>query len=266
MVRTVPTPREQLAETLKQARLDAGYDSHGALARKLNMSRPVISKAENPAQPVPSDPLLSAWAGATGVALDKLTDLAKRAKSGTPDWFVPYVTAESEATSLRFWGPLVVPGLLQTDGYTRAQLAIEGYAGERLEELAAARRARQSVIGKTRITAVIDHTVLQRCLGSAQVMADQLSHLVMLAESQMVRVHIIPEGASAGLGGAFGIATKDGTSTVSLTTIIRDVTSTAPDVVDDTMNAFEMVLGAAMSAEASLDFLRAQEESWKTRI
>lgn len=266
MVRTVPTPREQLAEALKQARLDAGYDSHGTLARKLNVSRPVISKAENPAQPVPSHPLLASWAGATGAGLDRLTDLAKRAKIGTPDWFMPYAAAEAEATSLRFWGPLVVPGLLQTDGYTRAQLAIEGYAGERLDDLADARSARQSVIGKARITAVIDHTVLQRCLGSPQVMADQLAHLVMLAETQVVRIHVVPEGTSVGLGGAFGIATKDGTSTVNLTTIIRDVTSTAPDVVDDTMNSFEMVLGAAMSAEASLDFVRAQEESWKAQI
>ena len=84
------------------------------------MSRPVISKAENPAQPVPSDALLAAWAGVTGVGLDHLTDLAQRAKSGTPDWFMSYRAAEAEATTLRFWGPLVVPGLLQTEGYARA--------------------------------------------------------------------------------------------------------------------------------------------------
>jgi len=91
----VPTPREQLASLLRQSRLDAGYESHGALAKKLNVSRPVVSKAENPAQPVPSDAVLAAWAGATGVALDTLTDLAQRAKSGTPDWFMPYRQAES---------------------------------------------------------------------------------------------------------------------------------------------------------------------------
>jgi hypothetical protein len=30
------TPREQLAEVLKQSRLDAGFESHGALAKRLN--------------------------------------------------------------------------------------------------------------------------------------------------------------------------------------------------------------------------------------
>jgi helix-turn-helix protein len=55
-----------LAALLRQARLDAGFGSHGALARKLNVSRPVVTRAENPAHPVPSDAVLAAWAGATG--------------------------------------------------------------------------------------------------------------------------------------------------------------------------------------------------------
>jgi transcriptional regulator with XRE-family HTH domain len=81
-VHTVPTPREQLADVLRQSRLAAGYESHGALAKRLNVSRPVVSKAENPGHPVPSDTVLAAWAGVTGVAADVLTDLAQRAKSG----------------------------------------------------------------------------------------------------------------------------------------------------------------------------------------
>ena len=85
----MPTPREQLANILRQSRLDAGYESHGALAKRLNVSRPVVTRAENAAHPAPSDAVLAAWAGATGAGLDTLTDLAQRAKSGTPDWFMP---------------------------------------------------------------------------------------------------------------------------------------------------------------------------------
>jgi transcriptional regulator with XRE-family HTH domain len=257
-VRTVPTPREQLASILKQSRLDAGFESHGTLAKRLNVSRPVISKAENPAQPVPSDALLAAWAGVTGAGLDHLTDLAQRAKSGTPDWFMSYRAAEAEATTLRFWGPLVVPGLLQTEGYARAY--------EQSAAVVAARLERQQVIGRTRVMAVIDHTVLLRCIGSPQVMADQCAHLSALAESQVIRLHVVPDGANVGLAGAFGIAARDGMSTVSLTTAIRDVTSTAADVVDDTLNLFEVILGASLPAMASLEFVRTQEETWKTRI
>jgi transcriptional regulator with XRE-family HTH domain len=254
----VPTPREQLATILKQSRLDAGFESHGSLAKKLNMSRPVVSKAENPAHPVPSDALLAAWAGATGAPLDTLTDLAQRAKSGTPEWFMPYLTAEAQATTLRFWGPLVVPGLLQTEGYARAH--------EQSADVVAARLQRQQVLGHPRVTAVIDHTVLQRCVGSSQIMAEQCAHLAARAESQVIRLHVVPAGASVGLAGAFGIATRDGISTVSLTTAIRDVTSTATDVVDDTLNLFDVILGASLPAIASLEFLRTQEETWKSQI
>jgi transcriptional regulator with XRE-family HTH domain len=254
----VPTPREQLAAILKQSRLDAGFESHGSLAKKLNMSRPVVSKAENPAHPVPSDALLAAWAGATGAPFDTLTDLAQRAKSGTPEWFMPYLTAEAQATTLRFWGPLVVPGLLQTEGYAHAH--------EQSADVVAARLERQQVLGHARVTAVIDHTVLQRCVGSSQIMAEQCAHLATRAESQVIRLHVVPEGASVGLAGAFGIATKEGISTVSLTTAIRDVTSTAADVVDDTLNLFDVILGASLPAVASLEFLRTQEETWKSQI
>ena len=254
----MPTPREQLASILKQSRVDAGFDSHGAMARRLNVSRPVVSKAENPAQPVPSDALLAAWAGVTGVPLDTLTDLAQRAKSGTPEWFMPYLTAEAAATTLRFWGPLLVPGLLQTEGYAHAH--------EQSADVVAARLERQRVIGRARVTAVIDHTVLLRRVGPPQVMADQCAHLAALAESQAIRLHVVPECANVGLGGAFGIAAKDGMATVSLTTAIRDVTSTAADVVDDTLNLFEVILGASLPAVASLEFLRTQEETWKTQI
>lgn len=257
-MRTVPTPREQLASVLRESRLEAGFDSHGALAARLNVSRPVISKAENPAQPVPSDALLAAWAGATGVPLDRLTDLARRAKSGTPDWFMSYRAAEAVATTLRFWGPLVVPGLLQTEGYARAY--------EQSADVVTARLERQQVIGRAQVMAVIDHTVLQRCIGSHQVMADQCAHLCALVESQAIRLHVVPENGNVGLAGAFGIATKDGMSTVSLTTAIRDVTSTASDVVDGTLNLFEDILGASLPAVPSLEFLRAQEETWKTKI
>jgi hypothetical protein len=154
----------------------------------------VVTKAENPAHPVPSDAVLAAWAGATGVPLDALTDLAQRAKSGTPDWFMPYRAAEAEATTLRFWGPLLVPGLLQTEGYARAH--------EQSAEVVTARLERQQVIGRARVTAVIDHTVLLRCVGgSPQIMADQCAHLSALAESQVIRLHVVPEGANVGLGG-----------------------------------------------------------------
>jgi transcriptional regulator with XRE-family HTH domain len=263
-VRTVPTPREQLAGILKQARLDAGFESHGTLAKRLNVSRPVVSKAENSAQPIPSDALLAAWAGATGAPLDQLTDLAQRAKSGIPDWFMPYLSAESEADTLRCWSPLVLPGLVQTEPYARAVLSVEPYTPERLAELLTARMERQRVLGRAYLTAVIDAHVLQRCIGSPAIMAEQCAHLLTLASRADIALHVVPDGTNVGLWGAFDIAAGDNVFTVRFETL-EDVTGRAPGTVSKAMQAYERILGAALPRADSLDFTREMESQWKTR-
>jgi transcriptional regulator with XRE-family HTH domain len=259
------TPREQLADRLRRSRIDAGYGSHGALARKLNVSRPVITKAENAAHPVPSDALLAAWAGATGAPLDTLIALAQRAKSGTPDWFMPYRQAEAEASILRCWSPLLVPGVLQCESYMRAVLQVEPYTAERLGELVSARLERQSVIGRAYLTVVIDEHVLHRLIGSAAIMAEQCGHLAIMAGRPDIGLHVIPEGTNVGLWGAFDIATRDSAVTVRLETV-EDMTSTAPELVGKVTVAFERILGAALPCAESLALIRTVEEQWKTRI
>jgi transcriptional regulator with XRE-family HTH domain len=259
------TPREQLADLLRRSRVDAGYSSHGALARKLNVSRPVVSKAENPSHPVPSDALLAAWAGATGAAPDALTGLAQRARSGTPDWFMSYRRAEAVADTLRCWSPVQVPGLLQAESYARATLAVEPYTAGRLAELVTARMERQAVIGRAYITVIIDQHVLQRPVGSPAIMAEQCSCLADVAGRADVAVHVIPEGTNMGLWGGFDLATRDNVTTVCLTAI-EDMTSTADNLVAKTMQAFERMLGAALPRAESLDRVRVAEETWKAQI
>jgi hypothetical protein len=231
----------------------------------MNVTRTVVTKAESPNQAVPSEEVLTSWADTTDADPDELAVVVERCRAGLPEWFVPYLAAEATATSHRFWGPLAVPGLLQTEGYARSLLAKKGHTGRRLDELVLARMERQRVIGRARITAVLDYAVLQRCLGSAAVMAEQCGHLVRLVEDSGIRVHIVPEGGDVGLGGAFGIASRDSMSTVSLTTTCRDVTSTAQDVVDEIMDAFDLILGSAIPLEESLDYIQAWQGHWKER-
>jgi transcriptional regulator with XRE-family HTH domain len=80
------TPREDLANLLREARIATGHGSQAALAKRLHVSRPLINRAESPTRLVPSDALLTAWAGVTGAPLGKLLELAERVRNGTPDW------------------------------------------------------------------------------------------------------------------------------------------------------------------------------------
>jgi transcriptional regulator with XRE-family HTH domain len=260
----VATPREQLAEILKQARLDAGFESHATLAKRLNVSRPVVSKAENAGHPVPSDAILAAWAGATGIGLDVLTDLAERARSGTPDWFMPWRQAESGAVILRYWSPFVVPGIAQTRGYMRSLFDDEGHYLDQVDELVAARLERQQVIGRTPVTLVIGQAVLSRPVGTPTVMTEQCAHLVTVAEHSGVALHVLPDSTSMGSYGAFDIATSDGTTTIRMSGV-EDVTSSAPGLVSRASVAFERILGAALPRSDSVTLVRSAEGQWKSR-
>lgn len=259
------TPREQLAEVLQQAREQAGYGSQAALARKLNVSRPVISKAENPAQPVPSDSILAAWAGATGAPLDRLAELADRARSGIPDWFVPWRSAESGATLLRYWQPWAVPGVAQVRAYMLALFAGEGHDLAKAEELAMARTERQQVIGRVPVTLILGYHVLYRVVGSPAIMSQQCGHLASLADRPLVTLHVLPEGVTTGSGGGLDLATGGGTTTVNMTTTLEDVTTTAEHSAVKAQRTFDRLLGEAMPRAASLALIRTAEGSWKAQ-
>jgi transcriptional regulator with XRE-family HTH domain len=257
------TPREELAKKLREARIAAGYETQSALARALNVSRPVISKAENPAQAIPNHGLLNAWAGVTGVAVDEITELVGRAKSGTPEWFMPFQIAEAKAHTLRYWSPTVVPGIAQTRGYMRALFEGEGHLLGQIDELVTARVQRQDVIGRAHVTVIIGRQVLDTLVGSAAVMAEQCTYLAKVAELPGVALHVLPEGTNMGLWGALAIATYDIGTVVCLTSL-EDITSTSPDMVIKASHTFERILGAALPRAESLEIIRTAEERWKT--
>jgi hypothetical protein len=260
MVR-IMTPREQLANMLQRSRTEAGYESPGALAEYLHVARPVVSKAEDPSQPVPADPILAAWAGATGAPLDELADLARRARSRVPDWFASWRAAEAAALLLRYWSPTVVPGIAQTPGYMRALFSDEGHLLDQADDLVTARLERQSVIVRAPVTMIIAFNVLYRGVGSPAVMAEQCAHLAGIAER--VSFHILPDGMNMGVYGAFDIA-AGGTTTVRMSGI-EDITSTDRGMVSKATVAFERLLGAALPRQQSLTHVRTAEGQWKAR-
>lgn len=256
-------PREQLSEAMRKARLEAGFDTHAKLAMAMNTSRPAISKAENPNSPVPSVPVLRAWARTCRVPVEEFLEIVERAKNGTPEWFMSYLEAEQAATRLRFWEPNSVTGALQTADYCRALLSARHRKPNQLQPLVDMRMQRREVIGRAEVTAVFDHRVLAHCIGSAEIMSGQCAHLAELVENQGLDLHVVPEGGNIGLGGAVAIATRGAVSTVSMSASSRDITSTAADVVDENLSLFDAVLGASLTLVQSLEYVRQKEDKWK---
>jgi len=259
----VATAREQLAAELKQARLDAGITSQGALAARMTVSRAVVNKAESATQPVPTPDTITGWARVCGVSESHLAELARRCRNGIPDWFIAFLPVEQAATSLRLWGPAHPPGLLQTESYAHALLSGMRHTAEKRAELVKLRMQRQSVLERASVTAVIDYRAVTNQIGTPADMAGQCTHLIELAESGKIGLHVVPPGMNVALGGGFTIAMHDATITINLNTGARDIPTTAPDVVAETLHTFDVVLGAAMSPVPSVEFLRHKEAEWK---
>lgn len=208
----MPTPREELANLLRESRITAGYKSHAAFAKMLHKSRPVVSKAESPINPVPSDDVLTGWVEITGLSRDRLKDLVTRIRLGPPTWFVPWGVIEARATVICWFAALLIPGLLQTEGYARAVLAWKPDSPSAEANLKN-RLARQSVLEHVQLRVVILESVLYREVGDAATMVEQIEYLLELGARPNVTLQIVPDttAITGALGGAFAIATEGST-------------------------------------------------------
>ncbi|MFF0124340.1 Scr1 family TA system antitoxin-like transcriptional regulator [Streptomyces mirabilis] len=124
------------------------------------------------------------------------------AKSRYPDHFAEAAEAEAIATAIREYAALLIPGLLQTEGYARAVFrAYQPTATEDvIDELVAARleRARRLDDPTTPLLwAVLDEAVLRRKVGGVQVMAGALRHVAKLARRHRIIVQVLPFDAEA---------------------------------------------------------------------
>jgi transcriptional regulator with XRE-family HTH domain len=123
-----------------------------------------------------------------------------------------YVGLESAADAVRSYEALVVPGLLQTEGYARAM--IEGGRPDldnaEVEKRVRVRKNRQSLLSQDDpldLWIVLDEAVLHRPVGGRVVMREQLNHLVEAAGLPSVTLQVLPfaAGAHAGMDGTFTI-------------------------------------------------------------
>jgi transcriptional regulator with XRE-family HTH domain len=268
------TPREQLAELLKQLRNDAGYPSHAALARAINVSRSVITRAESAAYPAPQDETLIAWAAATKADLPRIMDLAERARNGTPDWFASYTHAEAQANTLLDWEPIIATPLLHTAAYARELLlkVQRDTSPEKIEPLVEAKLARRAIFERPDppyLIAIMDESVLHRLIGSPQIMTEQLEFVVEMAARPCISVQVVPagNGANAGLAGPLIIASgRDGIPDVLHTDAVPEGwTTEKPERVRRARIAFDQLRADALSQKQSREVSMEAIEKWKAQ-
>lgn len=129
-----------------------------------------------------------------------------------PAWFQDWALKEAEALTLRWFEPLVVPGLLQTEDYARAifRTRFRITAGQ-IDEQVAARMKRQEILAREdppALWVILDEWVLRRPVGGRHVMQEQVSRLIAAVQQPHIMIEVIPAetGAHEGVAGAFAIA------------------------------------------------------------
>lgn len=124
-----------------------------------------------------------------------------------PPGYMEYIGLEAEAATAAEWQITAVPGLLQTEEYTRAihtahQQVIHIPPGV-FERRVQVRMLRQQVLTTRNppleLSAVIDESVLLRKAGSREVMYGQLRHLAEVARLPNVELRVLPLQSSTSL-------------------------------------------------------------------
>jgi transcriptional regulator with XRE-family HTH domain len=259
---------DHFAEELRLARSSSGM-SQAALAEVFTYSAALVAKVETGERRPSLD--FARRCDAMFETDGRFERIQRRISRETVvPWFRDWAGIEQEATALRWFEPMYVPGLLQTEGYARAILAGAGlFAADEIDRQVIARMDRQDLLTRDRpplLTAVVDELVLRRRIGGPEVMREQLRHLVKLGSTlPRVRIHVVPlsAGAYAGLDGTFVITTSPAREDVVYLEGQRhgQVIDRA-EYVTQMIEVWESIRGEALPHQQSLELIAEVAETW----
>ncbi|MEU5524642.1 helix-turn-helix transcriptional regulator [Streptomyces sp. NPDC052079] len=272
-----PTVRSRrLGTALKQFRHAAKLDQPQA-AEIIAASQARVSRLESghvTARVIEVRLLLDAYGVTDPEVRAKLEELARHSKNRgwwlehaahlRPD-YVDHIALEDDATYIREWQPVLVPGLLQTPAY--AEAITEGSPNyitpERVAQLLKVRQGRQSKIeeGGATYSAILWEPVIRHPLVSVDVHREQLAALLEVAQRKNVTVQVLPfcTGVLGVVTSAFSTFSFDAEPVVEAVTLenLRG-TSVLEGSEDLTAyaNMYDLLRSSALAPDASVQLIR----------
>jgi transcriptional regulator with XRE-family HTH domain len=208
-------PRRRLGAELRRLRAGAGLHLD-AVAGELGCSTSKISRLET-GKGIPKAADVRELMRIYGVAADPEREMLLRLvrESRTEGWWESYTEGvrpepfvldaharytafETEASGVRSFDPAVLHGLLQTARYTRAlmEALLPDHSPDQIEQLVELRGRRQEALTRSErpleLSVVLDEAVLNRRVGDAEVMREQLTGILDLGELPSVQVQVLP--------------------------------------------------------------------------
>jgi len=262
------SPRALLGAELRHAREKAGL-SQEELGQRLFVSGSFVGQLEAGTRRMQPD---------VARQLDEvlgMEDFFQRncgaaAKSKYPEHFAEAAEAEAEATEIREYVQLLIPGLLQTPAYARAVCrAYQPTAKEdEIEELVAARVERARVLGDPTaplLWAVIDEAALRRAVGGREVMAEALRHLAELTRRGRAIVQVLPfeSGAHAAMEGSLKLMDfEDAPPLVYFEGVGTGRLEDEPAIIRHQRFTYQLLTAYALSPQNSLALIEAMAQDY----
>lgn len=265
-------PRAFFGSEVRRLRTTAAL-SQERLAKLIYISPDYVAKIEK-ADRFPTDKelpqRLDAALGSDG-HLMRLFELAERSKGAFADYFTLFTEMEKTAARIETYSPLLVPGLLQTAAYARAVFSMgpQYRPDDEIEKMVDARCSRARILddpGGVHVWLVMDEAVLHRPMGNHAVMREQVHHIVGLAKARRIGVQVMPFGRAHELmnGGLVMLHFHDQPAVAYIDALYMGHVLHDPETVALCQMSYDHVRAAALSPDASLEFLEAAMEDYTT--
>ncbi|WP_433467941.1 helix-turn-helix domain-containing protein [Spirillospora sp. CA-128828] len=234
------------------------------IAHITQVSGPQVSKIENGKKRATRSfvEIVDDYLEGDGALISLWGDLNKDGHP-VPIWF-DWPQIEADAMIMVCWEHSVIPGLAQTPAYALAILRGN-------QEAADARISRQAILTRTSgaaaptVTFLIDEQVLNRLVGTAETMREQLEHLIEMSMLPNVTVQVVlGSGEHDGNMGAFVVATMDDRSEIAyVETGVRGITTDDPTDLATLDRTLADLRSRALTQQMSCELIRkVVQEKW----
>jgi transcriptional regulator with XRE-family HTH domain len=259
---SVQRAREQLAEQLRDIRLDARLTAR-ALSAAAGWHEAKTSRIES-ANKAPSEDDIRAWCRVCGAqrAIPDLIAASRSADSMYIEWrrLQPAgmrrdqenrLPVHERTKVLKAYVGTVVPGFLQTPEYATALLsAIRDFHGtpDDVADAVAVRMQRRRLVrsGSHRYAAIVEEAVLRQVIGDAEIMAGQLGYLLEATSFTGLSLGVIPFAVTGRPVWPLEAFTVFDDARVCVELLSAQVTVTTPSEIVLYARAFEKLSGLAV--------------------
>jgi transcriptional regulator with XRE-family HTH domain len=194
-----------------------------------------------------------------------LSSFLPEEEAAVADYFEAARLLEQQAVMIREFALSFVPGILQTKRYARAVLSTSfpPLSEEERDRRLVTRLERAKILDDPVtpvVWALLDEAVLRRQIGGPDVMAEQINHLVHLAESTRIQVYVMPFelGVHPLLSNMLNLMWFEDQPPMAYGEGLHmGKIHDSPSVVQELQHRYDFALGNALPLKESLALLRA---------